>query len=195
MRRALVLTAAASLVSVFAFRWWLPAEHRATPTLALPDTRFDYSLGDYQALFHDDQGRPELRIRGPRLEHDANSRTVRLDQPRFSLLDDSGAWEGRADHGEFQREESLLLLSGQVQLERATPTGPVRLETEALQHQRPARTISADVPVRLSRPGTELDAGGLMMHLDNETVEFSDDVQIEAHPAARRPRDPSGTGG
>lgn len=183
MKRSLVLVGAIMLTGAVLFRWWLPSERIITPSISRPDTRLDYRLEDYEARFHDEQGRPELLIRGPSLEHDAGSRVVTLRQPEFRISTEDAPWNGRANQGTFDREFDSLRLTDQVELWRDGPKGRLTLSTQALQHQRPARTISADVPVVLTQPGTELNAGGLMIQLDTETVELSDDVHIQAQPA------------
>jgi len=186
LKRSLVLIGAIVLTAAVLFRWWLPTERIVTPTVTLPDTRLDYRLQDFKALFHDEQGRPGLLIRGPSLEHDAESRVVALRQPEFQFSTEAEPWNGRSEQGVFDREFETLRLIDQVELWRDGPKGRLTLTTQALQHQRPARTISADVPVVLTRPGTELTAGGLMIQLDTETVELSDDVHIQAQPTARQ---------
>jgi len=186
LKRSLVLVGAIVLTAAVLFRWWLPSERIITPSISRPDTRLDYRLEDFEARFHDEQGRPELTVRGPSLEHDAESRVVTLREPAFRISTEDAPWNGRALQGYFDREFDTLRLTEQVELWRDGPEGRLTLTTQALQHQRPARTISADVPVVLTRPGTEVNAGGLMIQLDTETVELSDDVHIQAQPAARR---------
>jgi lipopolysaccharide export system protein LptC len=186
LRRSLVLVGAVVLTAAVLFRWWLPTERVVTPTISRPDTRLDYRLEDFRAAFYDEQGHPELRIGGPRLEHEAESRVVTVLDPEFQIATAAEPWNGRAEQGLFEREFDTLRLIDQVELWRDGPEGRLTLTTQALQHQRPARTISADVPVLLTRPGTELNAGGLMIQLDTETVELSDDVHIQARPAARQ---------
>lgn len=188
MRRSLVIAASLVLIVVVSFRWWLPGEHSNRTAINLPDTRFDYTLTDYQARFHDALGQPELSVAGPRLEHDAATRIVSLIDPRFTIPAAEGRWQGQASRGRFTRDQELLELMDNVTITRDQPDGRLTITTEALQHLRPARTISADVPVALMRPGTDLTAGGLMIHLDNETVELSNDVHLQARPAARARR-------
>jgi len=184
MKRPLVIAATLTLIAVFSFRWWLPSDRPALPSVSLPDTRFDYSLSDYQARFHDQQGQVELVVSGPRLEHEAARRVVLLDAPRFSLPDPEGGWEGRSEQGEFRRDEDLLELSGQVELGRPVEGGRLQLETEVLQHHRSARTIETDSPFRLARPGTFVTARGLLIELDKEAAELRHDVRIQTTPAA-----------
>ncbi len=183
MKRGLLLATTLVLIGVIAFRWWLPTERVITPRIILPDARLDYRLQDYEIQFHDAEGRPDLMVRGPRLEHDADSRVVTLIDPEFQLSTESTPWQGRADRAEFDRDFDSLSLLDDVELWRDQAIGRLVLNTESLQHQRPARTINTDVPVRLTRPGTEVNSGGLMIQLDSETVDLKNDVHLHARPA------------
>ncbi|MEN1727037.1 MAG: LPS export ABC transporter periplasmic protein LptC [Pseudomonadota bacterium] len=186
MRRGILLTAAIVLLSVLVFRWWLPAERVITPTVSLPDTRLDYRLQDFTARFHDEAGRPELEISGPNLEHDAESRQDTITGPEFAFMTADSPWMGQAQRGEFDREMDTLELINEVEVWREQAEGPLRFTTERLQHQRPARTISADVPVLLTQPGARVEAGGLMIQLDSETVNLTNEVHLHARTANHR---------
>jgi len=167
------------LVAAVAFRWWLPTERTPSPTISLPETRLDYQLGEFEAQMFDESGALEFLLSGPVLAHDPDTRVVALSRPEFRFEGNSRPWRGRADQGRFDRGMDTLDLIGQVELWQDLPEGRLTVHSERLQHQRPARTISADVPVRLTRPGTELNAGGLMIHLGTESVELLNDVHIE----------------
>ncbi len=184
-KRSLIIAASLVLIGVVGFRWWLPGEHSNRAAISLPDTRFDYSLTDYRAYFHDASGQLELQVEGPGLEHDAAARIIRLSEPSFVIPTVDGDWHGQARQGFFYRNDELLELKEAVTITRDQPDGPLTIRSEILQHRRPARTISSDVPATLTRKGTDLTAGGLMIHLDNETVELSNDVFIQARPADR----------
>jgi lipopolysaccharide export system protein LptC len=183
LKRALILVGAVVLTAAVLFRWWLPTERIITPSVAPPDTRLDYRLQDFEARFFDAQGRPELRVQGPSLEHDAETRVVTLLDPEFQISTATAPWNGRANLGRFEREFDTLELIDEVELWRDGPKGRLTLTTQALQHQRPARTISADVPVDLTQPGTELSAGGLMIQLDTDIVDLSNDLHITSRTA------------
>ncbi|OAB57070.1 hypothetical protein AY599_21040 [Leptolyngbya valderiana BDU 20041] len=179
MKRTLFLSAVAMLAAAVIFRWWLPTERAPSPVISLPETRLDYQLSDFDAQIFDESGALEFRLSGPVLAHDPNTRIVALTDPEFRFEGSREPWWGRADQGHFDRGMDTLDLTGAVELWQDLPEGRLTVRSERLQHQRPARTISADVPVRLTRPGTELNAGGLMIHLDRETVELQNDVHIE----------------
>jgi lipopolysaccharide export system protein LptC len=179
LKRTLLLTAAGILVAAVAFRWWFPTERLPSPAIAMPETRLDYQLGQFEARVYSESGALEFLLSGPALAHDPDTRVMALTRPEFRFEGSSLPWWGQADQGRFDRGMDTLDLIGGVEMWQDLPEGRLTVRSERLQHQRPARTISADVPVRLSRPGTELNAGGLMIQLDSETVELLNDVHIE----------------
>ena len=63
MRRSLVIAASIVLIVVVSFRWWLPGEHSSRTAINLPDTRFDYTLTDYQARFSRCPGSTRIECR------------------------------------------------------------------------------------------------------------------------------------
>jgi LPS export ABC transporter protein LptC len=175
----LVIAACLVLVLAFAIRWWLPSERVSTTAPTLPDTRFDYTLTEFSARFTNAEGQVELLIEGPRLEHDSATRIATVTEPRFHLAPDSQDWTGRSRTGRFERDEELLVLEGEVVLSQPLEEGMLTINAEILHHHRPARTISADTPVEMHRPGTWLRAGGLMIRLDQDTIELSNHVQAQ----------------
>lgn len=192
----LVMAACLVLILAFVVRWWLPGERPSLPLPALPDTRFDYTLSDFSARFEDAEGQTTLIVTGPRLEHHSVSRIATLDSPRFRFEPDDRDWHGRSNIGRFERDADLLSLEGDVVLHQLLEDGELRIETEELHHQRSARTIFADVPVNLTQPGTEARAGGLMIRLDQDNIELTNDLHAQMQtrspqgPAAGRPADP-----
>lgn len=191
----LVLAACAALVLAFAIRWWLPSDRPGISVLPPPDTRFDYTLTDFSARFSDANGKVELLVSGPRLEHDSATRVATLLEPRF-LLDPTGSnWHGQSRTGRFERDEEELVLEGEVILTQPLESGSLVIETERLQHHRLARTISANQTVTAQQPGTWLRAGGLMIRLDQDTIEFSNHVQVQMQVVSPDPRRPGGADG
>jgi LPS export ABC transporter protein LptC len=175
----LVLAASLVLVAVFLIRWWLPGERPATALPTLPDTRFDYTLSDFSARFVDEQGETTLIVTGPRLEHHADTRIATLQTPRFQFEPEGRNWHGQSRVGRFERDANQLTLEGEVVLSQSLDQGQLTIETETLHHHRAARTISSDVAVSLHQPGTRARSGGLMIQLDQDTIELTNHVQAQ----------------
>jgi LPS export ABC transporter protein LptC len=198
LRGRLVLAASLVLVAVFLVRWWLPGERPSTVLPSLPDTRFDYTLSDFSARFYNAEGELSLLLDGPRLEHDSATRIASLVSPSFRFDPEGRDWHGQALSGQFDRDADALSLIGEVILHQQLEQGRLVIETERLQHQRAARTISGDQPVSLRQPGTQARAGGLMIRLDEDTIELHEHIhaQMQTVGPGRRPagagREPGG---
>ena len=185
MKWSVIVAASLALLLVFALRWFWPSDRVQTPTMEVPDARFDYILTDFTARFSDSQGHLELLVSGPRLEHDSSTRIVSVEQPHFQIRPESDHWTGRSDSGRFERDEDEMILQGNVVLTQPHEDGDVVIESQALHHHRSAGTISANTPVEIHRPGTWLRAGGLMITLEKDLIELSNHVQAQMQTVNR----------
>lgn len=179
MKRRIVLAACLALVLVFVLRWQFPDDRGARISPSLPDTRFDYTLTDFSARFRDAEGRVELLLSGPRLEHDSALRVATLIDPRFHLEPEGADWQGRADRALLLRDADELQLEGNVVLTQQGERGELRISSEHLHHHGRTRTIEFPGPVLLQHPGSFIQAGRALLRLDDDTVEFFDHVQGE----------------
>ncbi len=182
MRRRLILAACLALVLVFVVRWQFPDDRSARALPTLPDTRFDYALTDFSAVFRDAEGAVELMISGPRLEHDSATREATVFEPAFHIEPEGANWQGRADRARVLREAEESILEGNVVLTHASEGGAVRVHAERLHHRAGERTIQSESTVEVHHPGSFVQAGSVIFRLDDDILEFSDHVQGELHP-------------
>jgi LPS export ABC transporter protein LptC len=180
-----LIAACLALIAAFALRTWLPVEAPTAPDMTAPDIRFDYTLTDFAASFRDESDRVELMISGPRLEHETGARVGRLSEPRFHIEPDGADWRGRAGTGLILREDEELVLEDEVELVHQHPEGEIRVLAESLHHHRARRTITSDEPVEIHQAGSWLRAGGLIIRLDDNTIELTNHVQGTLQPAVR----------
>lgn len=186
----IIIAGCLALVAVLVLRTWLPVEPPAPSSeLAAPDTRFDYTLTDFAASFRDENDRLELVISGPRLEHETGARVGRLSEPSFHIEPDGADWRGRAGTGLILREDEELVLEDAVELTHDHADGEIRVLAETLHHHRARRTITSDKPVEIHQAGSWLRAGGLIIRLDDNTIELTDHVQGTLQPAVRHSLD------
>ena len=185
MKWSVIIAAGLALFVALAVRWFWPSDRVQTPTVELPDARLDYILTDFTAYFSDQQGDLELLVSGPRLEHDSGTRVATVTQPRFQFRPEGDNWTGRSDTGRFLQEEDELILQDNVVLTQLLEDGEVVIEGQALHYHRSARTISANTPVEVHRPGTWLRAGGLMITLEKDLIELSNHVQAQLQTVNR----------
>ena len=187
MTRRTVLAACLALVLVFVVRWQWPDDRGTRFVAGLPDPRFDYSLTDFTARFLDAQGRVEMLLSGPRLEHDSALKMATVFEPRFHIEPEGANWQGRAERALLLREADEMILEGRVRLSRPSEHGELQILTERLHHHTRARTIVATSPVEVRQPGSFVHAGGALLRLDDDLLEFSNHVQGELHPGRSGP--------
>jgi len=179
----IVLVACLALIVALGVRWLMPSDRSATPTISMPDTRFDYTLSDYSARFRDADNRVELMLSGPRLEHIWAERVARLEAPDFHIEPEGADWRGRAAQGRILRDDEMLVLEGGVSLVHRDDRGEIEVNAEHLRYDRRARTISSDRPVTITQRESRLRSGGLNIELDQNTLELTDGVQGELDAA------------
>ena len=187
-RRRTWWLASAALVLAVVANWWLGQRSEGDrAALERPPVPFDYALSDFDAVLYDDAGRVTLRVAGPRLEHDPETRTAVLLEPRFEVPGNAGDWQGRSERGRLARDDDRLELVGDVVLARPDPRGEIRIETARLAYDRTDATLRSPAEVRFTQAGTELVGGTLVYLLNDDRVELQDDVHAiyrDADPAA-----------
>lgn len=178
MSRRLQLLALAALAAIVVVNAWLvpllaPPAERA----AVPRAEIDYALDQFEASFFNPDGQRTVQVAGPRLEHRAESREARILQPRFILDPDGEPWQGTAEQAFIARDAQRLRLESSVVIERDHPRGRLRIETERLDYDHPARTLHSPGPARLQQGGHSLSGGTLTAWIDDERMELHANVQ------------------
>jgi len=187
VKARVLLAAVGALVLVFLVRWQFPDDRSNRISPNLPDPRFDYTLTDFQARFHDENGQLELLLSGPRLEHDATSRIATIQSPDFHIQPQAANWLGHAEHGLLLRDVDELVLEGSIVLEHPIPDGQLTIRTERLRHSIGQRTIEAPERAVMRGPDSFIQAGRVVIRLDDDTLEFFDNVQGELLPRRTDP--------
>jgi len=178
MRRGRIwLLALTALVLMAVGNWWL-ADRRQPAALpaAAGEKRINYALSEFKADFFDRQGTHTLHIAGPRFEHDANTREAVIREPRFIIDPTTAAWRGKAEHGRLERDSEALELLGAVRIEKPEPAGTVTIETERLRYDRRAAIARSPVTASVAQGGNLLVGGTLTLWIDDERMEFENDV-------------------
>lgn len=179
MNRRLIALASLSLVIVFLVRVWVPSDRTVRSIPELPDTRFDYTLRDFQSEFYNNQGQLEWRIEAPTLTHESSTKTALIDTPTVVIEPDGQRWNAQADQGTILRNEDEIVLTGNVVVRQTLGEGERVITSDRLHHDRRGRTIVAERNVNITEPGASLRTGRLHIDLDSETMEFYDHVQGE----------------
>ena len=173
--QALLVTAA--LISIIALNAWLQRWLEPGPEPgATGPAEINYALDDFEARFFNARGEQTVRVAGPRLEHGARSREALIANPSFVIDPDGKPWTGTADQARIERDSQILRLESRVHVEQTHPRGTLRIETERLDYDHPARRLHSPVPARLEQAGNSLSGGTLTVWIDDERMELHEDV-------------------
>lgn len=190
MNRRIIAIASLALVIVFVIRWWMPSDRTIRSLPTLPDTQFDYTLSDFRSEFFNTEGVLEWVIEAPELVHDSKTKVATIQSPIILIEPGINTWEATAKQAMVYRNEDEIVLMGDVVIRQPFGTGDRVIRTQRLHHDRRQRTISTNDTVELTEPGAFLEAGGVLIDLDTDTMEFLDHVQGEIF-LDRRPSDRS----
>jgi lipopolysaccharide export system protein LptC len=158
------------LVVLFAGTWMLLPAPEPVPDRAAPDgTRtVDYTIKGLEVTSMMPAGIPAHRLYAPSLRHYADDGTSAIDQPRLTVFqDDAPPWEIRAEDALVSTDGELVLLRGEVLIEReAGPDNrPLRLVTRELRVQPRQDYAETDAAVRVDSDPDWLEAVGMQAWL------------------------------
>jgi lipopolysaccharide export system protein LptC len=113
-------------------------------------------------------GRPAHRLRAVNLQHYTDDDTTELQQPRLTVYQADGPpWEVDAERAWMSADGSLVLLSGEVLIEREGDVSnrPMRIVTRDLRVQPSEDYAETDEKVRVESESDWLDAVGMQAWL------------------------------
>ena len=190
MNRRIIITASLALVIVFLMRWWMPTDRSVRSIPSLPDARFDYTLKDFRSEFFNSDGDLEWIIAAPLLTHDSTMKQAIIQSPTIDIDPQQQNWRATAQQAIIYRNEDEVEWVGDVVIEKALPSGLRVIKTQRLHHDRRQRTIIANEAVEMHEPNAKIRAGGLVVDLNTNTMEFLNRVQGEIFIGDRSVGDP-----
>ena len=186
-RRPIVL--GVLLLALAAGSWWLAqgleeeAERRPRP----PHTP-DYWIEDLTALTMDLQGRPRRRLSAASMRHFPDDESTELTRPEMLLLaPGKPPWRVRAEGGWVSSDGALILLQGEVHIDReeGEDVRPLHLVTRDLRVQPKDEYAETDSPVQMESGALWLKSIGLQAWLREPVrIKLLSDVRgyYEANP-------------
>jgi lipopolysaccharide export system protein LptC len=158
------------LVVVAAFSWWLaPPEDPASEYVSVSGQReIDHFITGLDVTRMSLSGQPADRLRAVELRHFMHDDTTELVQPHLTVFqDEAPPWEVDAESGWVSADGSLILLSGEVLIEREGDAGnrPMRLLTRELRVQPAEDYAETDEKVRVESEADWIDAVGMQAWL------------------------------
>lgn len=169
MRRFRPMYTAVLLVAA-AVSWWLVQyEGPAVRPVAKSGPReIDYYITGLDVTRMTGAGQPAHRLRADHLRHFTDDDTTELQRPHLTVFQgEAPPWEIDSERAWISADGSLVLLSGEVLIERAGDAGtrPMRMLTRELRVQPHEDYAETDEKVRVESEADWLDAVGMQAWL------------------------------
>ena len=150
--------------------WHLVRDEEPTsqPITRSSPREIDYYVTGLDVTRMTTAGRPAHRLRAENVQHYTDDDTTELQQPHLTVYQaDSPPWEVDAERAWMSADGSLVLLSGEVLIERAggEDTRPMRILTRDLRVQPREDYAETDEKVRVESDPDWLDAVGMQAWL------------------------------
>lgn len=182
-RVQLVLAALAVLAA--GLSWWLGHEssdgEAVTASPAAAVRAIDYRIRGFEVVRMTSAGAPAHRLAAQSLRHFTDDDTTELDQPRLTVFQtDAPPWEVDAQQAWMSADGSLILLTGEVLINRAgdADTPPTRVVTRDLRIQPRDDYAETDERVTVETDTDRLDAVGMQAWLRPPSrLKFLSDVK------------------
>lgn len=183
MRRPHRVLASMAVVGAL-FSWWLSESTQdVRPILANPNgTReIDYRIHGFEVTRMTPAGIPAHTLTADTLRHFTDDDTTELENPHLTVYQDAEPpWEIDAEQAWVSADRSIVLLTGEVIIDRAggTKTPPTTIFTRDLRVQPQEDYAETDEAVRVETDVDWLDAVGMRAWLRPPSrIEFLSDVQ------------------
>lgn len=175
-KRGIAVLSVLLAISIWASRQYGPEE--ADPIEGL-DTRFDYTLNNFQLRMYDEDGKPSVTIAAPRLANDAATGIGTIDQPELVVVHEGALWNIMADSATVSDDQEIVNLNGTVLLNRGPRPGITALDITALNvtlKVTPKQAHSA-AAVQVNEPGAQLSGIGFELDMTNDQYTLLSDVK------------------
>ncbi len=167
---------------------WYLSQSDAEPGFVGPP-RSDYLLESFDLKVLNERGVTSFTVQAPRLNRHATDGTLTMESPSIVMTDAHGRhWRARSDHGEVSSKADLLLLMGDVVVERDAPDAApdLVLRTDDLTAWPEEDRMTTESAVTIEQPGSILRGRGLRADLNEDRFELLADVRAQFLPRPRR---------
>jgi lipopolysaccharide export system protein LptC len=155
--------------------WQLRGSDEPEPLYGPP--RSDYLLMDFELVSLDEQGVEAFRVSGPMLARHPHLGTLDAKEPRFLFPDSAGGrWNASARDAWVSQRGDELRMNGAVEFDGPPDAAGERIEvrTEALTVRPRENTLSNEVPVTITGPGSILRGRGLRGDMNARRFQLSE---------------------
>ena len=170
-----------------ALSFWLnreSAEDRPGAIAGL-DTRLNYALHDFEALYYDQAGKLAGRVTAPGLANDAETGIGVIDQPRFRVVHEGRHWTILSETATVTPDREHVRFSGEVSVlgQEIDRGREVRIKTSEVTLDIDPRRIHSNENVTIREGLNALNANGFRLDMTKE--QFHLDRQVKGHYVTR----------
>lgn len=169
---------------------WSAWRNRTANTLVVTkEGSTDFTLGDFEIITLDKEGRESATLRAPAMERKRADQTSQITRPLFLLPDAKGQhWELRADTGWVSAKGEELRLRGNVAGDspKDGKTPPTTFRTDALDVLTEQNLARTDGLVTMTRPGLVQSGVGFQANMKTQQYSLLSQVKTRYEPSAAR---------
>lgn len=140
----------------------------------------DYYMENFEMTTMDDQGRPGSLLVSDKMLHYPDDDSTELNEPVMTLYRETGKpWIVRSERGWVAADNELVLLSGNVIIERHSGPNnrPVTLYTDRLRIHPKTDFAETDQPVTMISENRKTTAVGMRAYVRKGQLQLLDDVR------------------
>ncbi|WP_126453397.1 LPS export ABC transporter periplasmic protein LptC [Sulfuriflexus mobilis] len=141
----------------------------------------DYYMDNFEMTTMDDLGRPSSLLISDKMLHYPDDDSTELNMPTMTLYRETGKpWIVRSDRGWVAADNKLVLLSGNVVIDRHSgpDNRPVKLLTERLRIHPKTDFAETDQPVTMLSEKRKTTAIGMRAYVREGQLQLLDDVRV-----------------
>lgn len=178
------LTIALALLIIGGLSMWLAHKsetQQQTPRYTEGPREVDYYLRGLKVTTMDKLGQPARTLQAKLVKHFPDDNTTELQTPRLLVYQqETPPWQIDAEHGWVSADGELILLNGNVHIERKPVPGvkPVKIDTRNLRVQPTQDYAETDEVVKVRSYPDRLDARGMQAWFrEPSRIKFLADVK------------------
>jgi len=141
----------------------------------------DYFMEDFTITSMNEKGLPRSILVSRKMFHYPDDDSTELDNPFMTMINEIGKpWKIKADRGWVSSNNELILLSGNVRIDRVSGPNnrPVKLFTDKLRIHPESDFAETDQPVTMISNKRRTDAIGMRAYIREGKLQLLDNVRV-----------------
>ena len=141
----------------------------------------DYFMGGFTITSMNEKGAPRSILVSDKMLHYPDDDSTELDKPFMTMIGEIGKpWKIKADRGWISSNNELILLSGNVHIDRLSGPNnrPVKLFTDKLRIHPESDFAETDRPVTMISNKRRTSAIGMRAYIREGKLQLLDDVRV-----------------